>query len=588
MKTSSKFQSSKAFRRRETTLRPGLRNPAVISWRFQLARAALLLIAAVLILRLAQIQVFNSRSYVELGRQQYMQKYVLRANRGLIYDRNLTPLALNKISYDVGVDKHFVKNLETTSRKLAKVLSLSQKEIADKIRRSKGFVMLERKVSEKTAAEIQILNLPGVKVTELSQRVYPLNEKLAPVIGFVDVDGRGLSGLEFAYDDYLAGVDGLSVLQRDATGKTVMPIASRTLEGKSGHDLILTVDHNIQIIAEEELAKGIAKFNAAGGNAIVLDPNSGEILAMASAPSFDANHATRYDADAWRIRPITDLYEPGSTFKIVTMAAALANGKKRLDDIIFCENGKYRLYGHEINDPEKMGWQSFKNVFVKSSNIGAAKIARELGKDRLFVASRSFGFGNKTGVELPGEVSGMLKNPTNWSAFSVAAISYGHEVAATPLQIAMAYAAIANGGHLLKPVILKEIRTKENKTVSQSRRQVIRTVLDDSTSQKMIAILEQVVEEGTGQQAQIKGRRIAGKTGTAQKPRAGSYSDSDFFASFVGFYPARGAKILIYVALDEPKPVHSGGHVAAPVFRNILQRILQVYDFTEPRLDSGS
>ncbi|HEX9654069.1 MAG TPA: penicillin-binding protein 2, partial [bacterium] len=497
---------------------------------------------------------------------------------------NLTPLALNKINYDVGIDRHFVKNaMATTSRKLAKVLNQSPGEVAAKIRKGKGFVMLARKVDENTATAIQMLGLAGVKVTELSQRVYPLNEKLAQVIGFVDVDGHGLSGLELAYEQYLSGVDGLSILQRDATGKTIMPIANRTLEGKNGHDVILTVDHQFQIIAEEELEKSVVKFNARGGSVIILDPNSGEILALASAPSFDANNATRYNADSWRIRPITDLYEPGSTFKIVTMAAALVTGAKKVDDIIFCENGKYRLYGHEINDPEKRGWQSFANVFVNSSNIGAAKIARELGKDRLFVASRDFGFGNKTGIELPGEATGMLKKPADWSAFSVAAISYGHEIAATPLQVAMAYSAIANGGKLLKPAIVREIRTKDQKSVFNFRPQVIREVLDSETSEKMISILEQVVEKGTAQQAHLAGRSIAGKTGTAQKPREGSYSKSDFLASFVGFYPARDARILVYVALDEPKPVHSGGHVAAPVFRNILQRVLQIYDEMEVR-----
>ncbi len=544
---------------------------------------ALLLVAGLIFFRLAQIQIFDSEHYVKLGRQQYMQKYVLKANRGFIYDRANTPLALNKITYDVGVDRNFVKNPAGTSRKLAKLLKLNPLEIQNKLRKGRGFVMLARKVDEKIANEIQMLGQPGVKVAELSQRVYPLNEKLAQVIGFVDVDGHGLSGLELACDEYLSGVDGMSILQRDATGKAVMPIASRTLEGKSGHDLILTIDHLLQIIAEEELREGIAKYKARGGTVIIVNPNTGEILAMASAPSFDANYATKYNADAWRIRPITDLYEPGSTYKIVTMAAALGDGVKKMDDIIFCENGKYLLYGHEINDMQKMGWQSVKNVFVNSSNIGAAKIAREIGKNRLFVASRDFGFGNKTGIELPGEVSGMLKKPAEWSAFSIAAISYGHEVAATPLQIAMAYSAIANGGKLIKPAIVKEIRSKNEDELFNFRPQVVRTVLDSQTCEQMISILEQVVEKGTAQTAKIAGHKIAGKTGTAQKPRAGKYSDSDFFASFVGFYPSRGAKILIYVALDEPRPVHSGGHVAAPVFRSILQRILHVYDQLEIR-----
>ncbi|MFQ5752404.1 MAG: penicillin-binding transpeptidase domain-containing protein, partial [bacterium] len=395
------------------------------------------------------------------------------------------------------------------------------------------------------------------------------------------------SGIELAYDDYLSGKDGQSILQRDAKGKIIMPINSTTQQQKSGHNVILTIDNVLQTIAEEELKQAVQQFNARGGNVIISNPNTGEILTMASAPGFDANHATRYQPETWRIRAITDIFEPGSTFKIVTMMSALAGKYKKLNDIIYCENGRFEMFGEQINDAEKHGWLSVKNVFVHSSNIGTAKIAQEIGKENLFVASRKFGFGNKTGIELPGEVTGILKKPSEWSGFTLAAVSYGHEVAVTPLQVAMAYGAIANGGTLMKATIVKEITDQENRFIYKFQPQRIRKVMEPETARELAAIMVDVVEKGTGQSAKIPNIKIAGKTGTAQKPllNGKGYSTTKFVASFAGFYPAEGPKLLIYVTIDEPYPIHSGGNVAAPAFRNILKRILKLYNLpTDPYL----
>ncbi len=570
-----KFQKNKPLRSRVVAYSTPEKH-----WRFKLVPLALAVAAAAIALRLVQIQILDSEKYQKLARNQYTKKYVVRAPRGLIYDRNNTPLALNQPCFDLGVDRRFVKDIPATSRRLASVLKANPHEIQTKIRKASRYVQLGRQLDEKTASQVMFMDLPGVQLMQLSERVYPLNEKLAPVLGFVNIEGSGASGLELACDRYLAGKDGATELQRDAKGNPLMTVSNTNTGEESGSDVILTIDHVMQIIAEEELAKATSKFNAKGGSVTIINPNTGEILAMASAPGFDANRANYYPADNWRIRPITDIFEPGSTYKIVTMTAALSEGVKQLDDIIYCENGKYRMFGEEINDTKKLGWLTFDNVFVYSSNIGAAKIAQEIGRNKMFIASRNFGFGNRTGIELPGEVSGILKKPIAWSKFSLAAISFGHEVGVTPLQMAMAYAAVANGGKLMKPAIIKEIRSKENKTLYRFKAQNIRKVMTPETAKKLTAILEQAVEKGTGELAQLPDLKIAGKTGTAQKladSRRG-YSDTHYMASFAGFYPSEQAKIVILVTLDEPNPVHSGGHAAAPVFRAILLRILDFYN----------
>ncbi len=548
-------------------------------WRFHFIRIMLFLSGVIIFLRLIQIQIIDKERYIQEALDQYTRSFVLKATRGLIYDRNMTALALNKPCFDIGLDKRYAEDYEGTSQKLARVLKQNKNSILKKIRNAKDFVLLTRKLEEDAASIIRLMNIPGIKIIELSERVYPLNDKLAQVIGFVDVDGQGISGIELAYDSYLSGKDGRSILLKDALGKYIRPVSSASREQTSGNHVILTVDNVIQTIAEEELNKAVSKSNAKGGCVIVTNPNTGEILAMTAAPGFNANEATKNKPESWRIRAITDIFEPGSTFKIVTMLAALSGKHNRLDDIIFCENGKYTLFGEEIHDSKEYGWLSFNKVFINSSNIGTAKIAQEIGKYNLYLASRNFGFGTRTGIELPGEVSGILKKPLNWSNFSLAAISYGHEVAVTPLQVAMAYSAIANGGKLMKPGIIKDIRSPDNKSLYQFKPQIIREVMDSETATTLAEILTDVVEIGTGQLAKIPDIKIAGKTGTAQKPRQDrpGYSDSQFVASFAGFYPSEQAQLSIYVTIDEPTPFHSGGSIAAPVFRNILNRILSMY-----------
>jgi cell division protein FtsI/penicillin-binding protein 2 len=553
---------------------------AIKLWRIRFIQQVLFLAGIILFLRLFQIQILESNELNALGEEQYLYEYSVKAQRGLILDRNKKELALNKPCYDLELDVSAVSDAVTVVKKLNKILNQSETVLLNKIRKGSKFVVLARGLKDAEAGAIKKMNIPGVQLNETTERVYPLNEKLAPVIGFVDVDGKGLSGIELTYDKYLRGRNGWGIMQKDAKGKNLMPINSATQESQPGDDVILTIDYILQTIAEEELSRTVARYQAKGGSVIITNPNTGEILAMASVPGFDANHASQYKPGAWRIRSITDIFEPGSTFKIVAMMAALVSGVKKINDIFYCENGKFKFFGKEINDPQKYGWLSFKNVFKHSSNIGTVKIAQALGKNRLYRAARDLGFGVKTGITLPGEVSGILKRPVDWSEFSLAAVSIGHEVAVTPLQMAMAYGAIANGGLLMKPAIVQEIRSKENKPRLRFKPQIIRRVMPRQIANTMTDILEEAVLHGTGEQAKISGVRIAGKTGTAQKPFENKlgYSNSKFVASFAGFFPADQAQLLIYLTIDQPYPIHSGGQVAAPTFRRIVERILKIYD----------
>jgi cell division protein FtsI/penicillin-binding protein 2 len=531
------------------------------------------LLGVIVSARLFEIQVWDHAIYSDLASKQYRALQIVKGSRGIISDRDRTPLALNRPCYDIGVHRAQVEDIASTGNTLSKVLGMRSDRIQNEILGSSGFVLLRRQVEPERALVIKSMALPGVTVDESSERSYPFGEKLAPVLGYVDVDGKGISGLELEYNDFLLCPDGQNIIQRDAKGRTLWATLHAG-QAKSGHHIILTIDDIIQTIVEEELASAVAKNHAKGGTVVVTNPQTGEILAMASAPGFNANNVNGHPEETHKIRSITDIYEPGSTFKIVTLAALLADSTKKLDDIVFCENGAYKLYGETIHDTKKHAWLSLENVFVLSSNIGTSKIARDLGPDAVYLVARNFGFGNQTGIGLPGEVNGILKNPRHWSKFSTAAISFGHEVAVTPLQIAMAYGAIANGGQLMKPVIVKEIQNSEMRSARQFRPQVIRQVLDGKTAKTMAGILEKVVQKGTGTEARLADLPIAGKTGTAQKLQDGQYSKSSYVASFVGFYPTDRARILIHVTLDEPRPEYYGGKVAAPVFKQILSRVL--------------
>lgn len=444
---------------------------------------------------------------------------------------------------------------------------------------------LAREVDEELAEKIIAENIPGVYVIPESKRVYPYKNVAAQLLGFTDIDERGLSGIEFALDRELRGKSGRALVQKDAFGTKLASVNYEVEEPQPGKDVVLTIDCVYQSVVEEELRRSIREFGADGGIVIVLNPKNGEILALSNEPSFDNNHARSSDANLWRNRAITDVFEPGSTFKVVLMSAILQERIRTLKNTVFCENGRYNILDQTVRDHKGYGTLGVGEVLVYSSNVGMAKLSKLIEPNLFYKYARDFGFGNLTNIELGGEIQGELKHPVEWSEFTSIAMGMGYEVAVTPMQLAMAYAAIANGGKLLKPQIVS--RVDENVKNSHAvKPDVIRQVLTPASARIMRDLLYQVVEKGTGTKARIEGIDICGKTGTAHKYASDtrSYSQNEFIASFVGFYPTQRPEILICTMIDNPRTTYWGGEVAAPTFKRIVQRLSGLDDrFLRPK-----
>lgn len=439
----------------------------------------------------------------------------------------------------------------------------------------------------------QELNLRGVRGTlydrnrrELAlssrpgQRVYPCGQLAAHVLGFTGKDGRGLEGIEYLYDSLLSGKSRRVAAGRDARGKKFYLLEEPWRpEEMDGRELVLTLDEAIQHIVEKELAAQMERSRARGGIAIAMEPFSGEVLAMAVRPGFDPLRYQEGDRQIWRNRAIADSFEPGSTFKAVVLSAALQEGLASPEEQIYCEEGTLALGTGiaAIHDPHPHGWLSLEDVFAYSSNIGTVKVARRLGKALLHRYIRLFGFGSRTGIELPGEARGLVRSLEGWSRVSLEAIAIGQEIGVTPIQLVTAYAAIANGGSLLKPRIVRTLGPQ-----NRLKRAVIRRILSPESSRKATEIPIQVVAHGTGIQASLEGFEVAGKTGTAQKfdPQRKGYSPGKYLSSFIGFVPARKPRIVLLVVIDEPRGEVRGGVVAAPVFREIARQVLRYLDRT--------
>ncbi len=532
--------------------------------------------ALLLAFRLASLQVWSVDVYADQARSQHVKKRVLQASRGLIFDRRGRVLATNFES-----QSFFLNQISDRDSLRALAVRFSQQSgrdeapILKKIDRSPSFVWLARQVIDAPAPEA----LPdGIgRIVEM-RRHYPMGPLAGQVLGYTDTDGRGIEGIERAFDPLLRGKAGELSVRVDARGQMLSTLGAVRQIPENGDDLTLTLDADYQAIAEEELLKGMEKFDAKSGIAIVMEPHTGEILALANAPYYDPNDFAQSELWMRRNRAVTDQFEPGSTFKIMAFAAALEGGVVDPEDKIFCENGRLPVAGGKvIRDSHPSGWLTVREVMEESSNIGTIKIARKLDKGPLFRQMRLFGFGAKTGADLPGEVAGQLRHPDAWSNRSLETISIGQEIAATALQVAAAYGAIANGGQLMTPRIFLRASRNDSTTVEGSSKP-IRRVLSPETARTLTSLLEGVVERGTGKNARIPGYRVAGKTGTAQQVKEGQpgYDPNRYIASFVGFLPVERPELLCLVAIDSPKNIHWASLVAAPVFTRIVQRILSL------------
>ena len=530
----------------------------------------------VILFRLVSLQVLQAAELTARADRQHQKSVTLEGARGTVTDRHGKVLAMNvEVPSIFGVPTS-LDSPANAARSLSPVLHIRREEIEKKLRQDKHFVWLARKVEPEQGRRLEQLSIDGIGMVMEGRRFYPKGPLLAHVLGFVGMDGMGLEGLERRYESQLHGEKRLTILQRDALGRTVFPKGLREQVPATGQALTLTIDEVIQYIAEKELEEAVDHARAKSGTIIVMEPRTGAILAMAVSPRFDPNTVASLTADRWRNRALTDTYEPGSTMKVVVAAAALEERVMMPGSMLFGENGRMTIANTTIHDHEKLGWMTFAQMIQKSSNIGAAKTGMLVGDQRLYRYLQAFGFGQRTDIDLPGEVSGLLKSPREWGRRSLASISMGQEVGVTPLQMITAVSAIANDGVLMKPYVVAEVRDQKGQRVKEILPQVKRRVVSPATARTLTTIMEGVVTSGTGTKAAIPGFRVAGKTGTAQKvdPRTGTYSSALSIGSFVGFVPADAPRLAIIVVVDEPQGEAWGGVVAAPVFRRVGEQVL--------------
>ncbi|MGE3799984.1 MAG: penicillin-binding transpeptidase domain-containing protein [Candidatus Kapaibacterium sp.] len=545
-------------------------------WRLYAVGALLAVGAIGVVGRLFLLQVVRGDEYAALARKQYESKAPLQADRGAILDRNGTLLATNVPAVSFAVDPKHVKEPDLLAQTFAEEFGGDVKSWKQKITAKKtSFIWIKRKVVGEAINRIKTINDPGLITVSEPLRRFEYGSFGSQIVGCVNLDNNGLSGVELFYDEALRGQDGYMVMQRDARGERRPDVDLPRLDPEHGETLQLTIDITMQSIVEDELAHGVKEADAASGTAIALDPKTGEVLAMASLPSFDPNNPSEATPSNVRPRSVTDTYEPGSTIKGITAAAALEEGLVTVDEMIDGEGGEFALPdGHIVRDDHALGLVSFADAFRWSSNVIFAKVASRLDPSSFYRYVRDFGFGISTGIDLPGEVRGEVKKPEDFSEETQAFMAYGYQLAVTPLQLAVAYGAIANGGVLMRPHTLKRRIAADGEVLEEVEPQELRRVISEETALKVREMLTDVVANGTGRAAQARSIRVAGKTGTAQILHEGSYTANRYNASFVGFFPAEDPEIVLLVLLNEPKNGYYGGQVAAPIFASIARRII--------------
>jgi len=544
--------------------------------RFGLVFLSCILGLVIFAAKLVFIQVFNASYLARLAEKQHNYFIELEPRRGGIYDRKLRPLALNVAAYSLYAKPRAmtVQAKKKAIKEIDRLLDLGEDFLRKRLDKDKYFVWIVRKLTSADVETIKALKIDGLDFVKESRRYYPNQSLGAHLIGFAGMDNRGLEGLELRYDHYLKGEFGWSQIIRDARQRELL-IEKGFIPPKNGFDFILTIDETIQFIAERALEEGFRQHHAIGASLIIMDPKTGEILALANRPTYDLSRFSEGDQDSRRNRAIVDMYEPGSVFKIVTAAAALEDGKITESDKFFCENGEYKVGGHILHDHSKHGTLTFREVIEQSSNIGTTKVAQSLGPATVYKYAKLFRFGMPTGINLIGEVNGVLRHPSQWSKTSIAAIPIGHEVTVTAIQLLGAISAIANDGVYMRPFVVKYIKDQEGELIKEFKPQAIARVISSETARRLKEILTGVVENGTGKLSKIPNVRVAGKTGTAQKILGGQYSHNKFYASFIGFAPVEDPKIAMVVIFDEPHPSYYGGTVAAPVFRRAAEDVLK-------------
>ncbi len=552
------------------------------SFRFSLIFLFLITSLIVFSFELILIQCFRSSHLLSLAEKQQNHYLKLEPVRGTIYDRRLRPLAVNIPVYSLYANPRQMSSQDRIQaiRQLSILLNLEEKFILERLGRKKYFVWIARKLPIDVVEKIRSLKLAGLGFIRESKRNYPNQYLASHVIGFAGMDNQGLEGLELQYDSYLKGESGWTLNLRDARQQELL-IEKDFFPPQDGFHLVLTIDETIQYIAERALEKAFKKHKAKAATMIIMDPKTGEILALANRPTYNLSEFAESTSESRTNRAVAYVLEPGSVFKIVAASAALEEKIFKETDKIFCENGEYRVANHILHDHHPHGTLTFQGVIEQSSNIGTTKIAQKMGPELLYKYAKRFRFGMKTGIDLRGEVSGYLKPTTQWSKTTIGAIPIGHEVTVTPLQLVCAISAIANDGVYMKPFMVKYVKDNHEELIQSFEPQVLDRVISSETANRVKAILSGVVENGTGKRAKITGSSVAGKTGTAQKIINGIYSHNEFYASFFGFAPVEYPRIAAVVVFDDPHPSHFGGTVAAPVFQEVVRDTLKYLEVKE-------
>ncbi len=536
------------------------------------------IVFATLVARLFDIQIIRSDELKYYAKRQQTTVEKIRADRGLIYDRNNVLLAYNRNDVSFYLDLRMVsgKNKKVIAKKFASVFGESVSHYNKLMSASGKTICIEKKAPSEEANLLKNFKIAGLFHKEDPTRVYYYKDLASYILGYVGNDYHGIDGVGKYYDNILSGQDGSMMVLRDAIGDMITVEEKETKPAVPGVSLVLTIDKNYQQILEEELNDGVKKYGGKSAVGIIMDPNTGEILALANSGGFDPNDYWAYSDTARRDRAITDTYEPGSTFKSFSMAALLDQNLVNENDMVFAENGKYKFENVFITDAHKSGWLSARQVIEESSNIGMSKLTQKIDNDTFYKYLRGFGFGNYTSIDLPGEVSGMLRKPNVWTPVSKAFLSFGYGLSVTPIQIATAYCALVNGGILYQPQIVKKEIKRDGTIVEQDNPIQVRRVISAATSARIRQLLIDVVKEGTGTEASLENITIGGKTGTSQKLIDGHYSKEFYNSSFVGFFPAENPKIVCLILVNSPTVGRYGGLVAAPIFKNVAERIISM------------
>jgi cell division protein FtsI (penicillin-binding protein 3) len=521
--------------------------------------------------RLGYLQVVKHDEYLRLAESQHAKTIALRPKRGPILDRNGQVLAVSSGAETLYALPGRVDDAGRLARRLAPVLGEPAGEIARRLDTTKRFVFVKRRLPPAVAQAVREMREPALGFLEESLRLYPNRELAAQVVGFEGGEGKGLGGIEQAWDAHLAGQEGRALVERDALGREVTGAPVILKASRPGQGVVLTLDATLQYLAEKEVDAAWRRTRARAAMAVAMDPRTGEILALAIRPTFNPNAFAGATDDERRNRAVTDPFEPGSTFKVILAAAALEEGVIRPTDRVYGENGAITIANATIHDWKKYGWLTFSEVLQNSSNVGSIKVGLSLGKERYYKYITGFGFGTATGAGLPGESRGQLRAPDRWSGLSLATMSIGQEISVTALQMVASFAAVANGGRLMQPQIVRAVLDEQGREARSFEPKAVRQVISPETARVLTGMMTKVVSEGTGHNAAIAGFEVAGKTGTAQKLEPGTrrYSRAPGVLSFVGFAPADDPRLAMIVLLDEPKNEKWGSEAAAPIFAAI-------------------